>query len=40
MMANAQKLKTAKGQEEYDKLVALNKELTAKKKELEKEAGA
>jgi len=39
MMANAQKMKTAKGQEEYDKLVAINKELTAKKKELEKEAG-
>jgi hypothetical protein len=39
MAANAQKIKGAKGQEEYDKYMEIGRELTAKLKELNKEAG-
>lgn len=39
MASNAQKMKTAKGSE-YDKLLATNKTLTAKLKDLNKEVGA
>jgi hypothetical protein len=39
MAANAQKMKGVKDQEEYDKYMEIGRELTAKLKELNKEAG-